>query len=100
MYKKKILLGFIQVHILHHACEKQGIYGVQMIEELSRHGYKISPGTLYPILHHMKKDEMIEMNKININGKIRKIYKITKKGKQILDELKRFITELYQEVIF
>jgi len=99
MYKKKILQGFIRLHILYHATKKQGIYGVEMIEELSRHGYTISPGTLYPILHQMNKDNLLKKSHININGKIRKMYKSTQKGIQVLEELKSFITELYQEVI-
>ena len=42
--------GFIRLHVLHHAAE-QPIYGSWMIEELHSHGYDISPGTLYPMLH-------------------------------------------------
>jgi PadR family transcriptional regulator, regulatory protein PadR len=99
MYKRKILQAFVQIHLLYHASEQQGIYGVQMIEELSRHGYCISPGTLYPILHKMKNDNILSMKTKNVNGKIRKIYSLTPKGKVVLDDLKAFITELYQEVI-
>ncbi len=98
MYERKILLGFIRVHILHHA-KKEGIYGAWMIKELKNHGYKISPGTLYPILHQMKNQKILKQHKKNVDGKIRKIYKTTKKGEKTLDGLKKFIEELSSEVI-
>lgn len=99
MYERKILLGFIRVHILHHASENEGIYGVWMMEELERHGYKISPGTLYPILHEMEKNGVLSVERVNVNGKIRKVYKVTKKGRKTLDGLKKFVAELSEEVI-
>lgn len=99
MYERKILLGFIRVHILHHAVEDNGIYGLEMIEELKSHGYKISPGTLYPILHDMKKNNLLLQKEKNVNGKIRKIYTPTKKGEKTLEKLKKFIVELSSEVI-
>jgi DNA-binding PadR family transcriptional regulator len=99
MYEQKIILGFIRVHILHHASLDDGIYGAEMIKELARHGYKISPGTLYPIFHEMKNDGVLSFKKRNVNGKIRKIYKTTSKGKKTLQNLKSFVNELSKEVI-
>lgn len=99
MYERKILLGFIRVHILHHASENDGIYGVWMMEELERHGYKIGPGTLYPILHEMMESGMLKMKKKKVNGKIRKMYHTTKKGRNTLKNLQGFVSELSQEVI-
>ncbi len=51
--------GMIRLHILHHA-GRQAIFGAGMAEELARHGYKISPGTLYPILHGLEKRGYLE----------------------------------------
>jgi DNA-binding PadR family transcriptional regulator len=99
MYERNIILGFIRIHILHHASEKTGIYGFEMIKELVRHGYNISPGTLYPILHKMKKDEMLTTEKKNVEGKIRKIYRTTNRGEQTLKKLKNFVKELSEEVL-
>jgi DNA-binding PadR family transcriptional regulator len=99
MYERKILLGFIRVHILYHASEKTGIYGVEMMKELERHGYKISPGTLYPILHEMQRDKMLKKERKKVKGKIRKIYKTTLKGKDTLKKLTLFVNELSQEVL-
>jgi DNA-binding PadR family transcriptional regulator len=99
MYERKVLLGFIRVHILHHAKVDKGIYGVEIIEELGRHGYKISPGTLYPILHEMNKGDLLKLKSQNVNGKIRKVYKPTKKGLEVLKNLKKFVKELSKEVL-
>ena len=99
MYERKVLMGFIRVHILHHATVDEGIYGLEMIKELESHGYKISPGTLYPILHDMEKNNLLDVTKKNVEGKIRKIYNSTKKGKKTLENLKKFILELSGEVI-
>ena len=46
--------GLIRLHVLHHAAEEP-IFGLGMIEELARHGYRISPGSLYPLLHGLEK---------------------------------------------
>jgi DNA-binding PadR family transcriptional regulator len=99
MYERKLLLGFMRVHILHHAAEDNGIYGVEIIKELDRHGYKISPGTLYPILHELEAAKLLSSQKSIVNGKVRKIYKLTKKGLKILENLKKFVKELSEEVL-
>jgi DNA-binding PadR family transcriptional regulator len=99
MYTRKILLGLIRIHILHHSKEEKGIYGVGIIQELGRHGYNISPGTLYPILHEMQKNKLLRMKEEIVNGKIRKIYRITDIGNEILEEMKDFVGELYREVV-
>lgn len=99
MVERKILLAFIRVHILHHATyDKEGIHGSGMIKELKTHGYKISPGTLYPILHTMNKKGLLTVTKKNVHGKQRKLYLITPKGKQTLHKLISFIRELSREV--
>ena len=54
MDNRDLYSGMIRLHILHHA-EHEAIFGAGMAEELARHGYKISPGTLYPILHGLEK---------------------------------------------
>jgi DNA-binding PadR family transcriptional regulator len=98
MYERRILHGFIRIHILHHALEDDGIYGVWMMEELRRHGYSISPGTLYPILHEMEENGMLRRKDVNVEGRIRKIYRATRKGKKTLENLKNFVSELSEEV--
>ena len=45
--------GLIRLHLLHHAVEGS-VCGLGMIEELARHGYRISPGSLYPLLQGLE----------------------------------------------
>ena len=98
MLERKFFLGFIRIHLLYHA-SKGSIYGVEMIEELRRHGYNISPGTLYPILHSLEKEGFLISKPKNVNGKIRKYYRITTKGEKILREARKKIKELIDEVM-
>ncbi len=95
---RKFFLGFIRIHILHHAGQEE-VYGVQMIHELKNHGYNISPGTMYPILHSLENEGFLKSRKENVNGKIRKYYKITSKGQKILQESRQKMNELIREVM-
>jgi len=94
---RKLFLGFIQIHILHHA-KKEPFYGVWMIEELSEHGYDMSPGTLYPLLHNMESNKLLEKEERNVDGKIRKYYKITNLGSEVLEEARNKAYELFKEI--
>ncbi len=94
---RKLFLGFIQIHILHHAKEHP-IYGAWMLEELREHGYTISPGTLYPILHSMEHDGLLNKEGRNVAGKIRKYYTATEKGQDVLVEARKKAYELFKEI--
>jgi PadR family transcriptional regulator, regulatory protein PadR len=94
---RKLFLGFIHIHILHHA-KKEPFYGVWMIEELKEHGYEISAGTLYPILHSLEKNGVLKVEEKNIEGKVRKYYSITQLGEAILKEARIKAYELFKEV--
>jgi hypothetical protein len=50
--------GLIRLHVLHHSA-KQAVYGFATIEELRCHGYELSTGTLYPILHGLERDGLL-----------------------------------------
>lgn len=94
---RKLFLGFIHVHILHHAKEEP-FYGAWMIEELKEHGYEISAGTLYPILHTLEKNGVLKVEDKNVEGKIRKYYSITEFGEEVLKEAKAKAYELFKEI--
>jgi DNA-binding PadR family transcriptional regulator len=94
---RKFFLGFMQIHILHHA-KKDSFYGSWMIEELSEHGYNMSPGTLYPILHNMESSGLLEKEEKIVEGKIRKYYKITELGNEVLKEARKKAYELFKEI--
>jgi PadR family transcriptional regulator PadR len=94
---RKLFLGFIHIHILHHA-KKEPFYGSWMIEELKEHGYEISAGTLYPILHNLQKNGALKVEEINVEGKIRKYYSITSIGEDVLKEARAKAYELFKEI--
>jgi DNA-binding PadR family transcriptional regulator len=94
---RKLFLGFIQIHILHHA-KKDPFYGSWMIDELRNHGYNISPGTLYPLLHNMESNNLLEKEERTVEGKIRKYYKITELGDEILHDAQKQAYELFREI--
>jgi DNA-binding PadR family transcriptional regulator len=95
---RDVLLAFARVHILHHAAEDR-IFGAGMAEELSRHGYRLGPGTLYPILHRLRTDGLLSMDAEVIDGKKRKYYRITAKGRASLKGLLPQLEELADEVL-
>ena len=99
MYERSILLGFTRVHILHHASMEGGVWGSWMTEELKEHGYEVSPGTLYPILHKMEGDGVLRSENVKVSGKIRRIYKTTEKGNDVLERLRSFVKEMSEEVL-
>jgi len=94
---RKLFLGFIHIHILHHAKEHP-VFGVWMLEELKAQGYSISSGTLYPILHSMESDGLLIKEDRNVEGKIRKYYSITEKGDLVFSKAQKKAYELFKEI--
>ena len=95
---RKMFLAFMRIHILHHA-KKEAFFGLWMIDELKSHGYEISSGTLYPILHSMEADGILISEEKTIDGKVRKYYSLTDKGAEVLEEVKKKTSELSREII-
>jgi DNA-binding PadR family transcriptional regulator len=90
--------GLIRLHVLHHAVEEP-IFGLGMMEELARHGYRISPGSLYPILHGLEKKGYLSA-RVKRNGKsLRKEYRATPQGRRALAAAKSKVRELFHELI-
>lgn len=93
-----LLTGFIRLHILHHAAEQE-IYGQWMIDELKHHGYRLSPGTLYPMLHAMEGKGYLT-SRVQRDGRVsRKLYKATKLGMRGLDLAKLRVREFTGEAM-
>jgi PadR family transcriptional regulator PadR len=95
---RDFFLGFVKIHILHHAAQEP-IYGLAMIDELRRHGYEVSPGTIYPVLHGLETDGYLTREERVIGGKVRKYYAITEAGRTALAEARLKIAELTHEVL-
>ncbi len=97
--EREILLGFWKVHILHHAGEGP-IHGQWITNELRRHGYHISPGTLYPLLARLVQRGWLHCTRDRDGGKrARKDYRLTPKGRKVLRVIREHVEELYDEVI-
>jgi DNA-binding PadR family transcriptional regulator len=95
--KNDFLSDFIRLHLLHHAAQAP-IFGLGIIEELARHGHKLSPGTLYPILHRMEKQGLLKSKRELVSGKFRRVYRITSTGRQTLSEAMVKLRELVGEL--
>lgn len=94
---REFVLGFVKIHMLYHA-DKGEFCGVDMMKELKRHGYRIGSSTLYPILHKMENEGYIVSNRRVENGKTKKYYKSTNKGKYALKKIRPKIQELVLEI--
>ncbi len=95
---RDFFLGFIKIHILHHASH-EAVYGLALIEELRRHGYDLSPGTLYPVLHALEGAGYLVSSGRTVNGKVRKYYAVTAEGRRALRATRYKIKELVEEVL-
>jgi DNA-binding PadR family transcriptional regulator len=95
---RDFFLGFIRIHILHHAALEE-VYGVALIAELRRHGYELSPGTLYPVLHGLAAAGYLTATPRVVGGKVRKYYAITAQGREALAAARPKIAELVAEVL-
>jgi DNA-binding PadR family transcriptional regulator len=90
--------GFIRLHLLYHAA-KEPIYGAEITEELVRHGYRLSQGTLYPTLHLLEQLGYLRSHSRLTAGRRRKYYQATPAGKRVLQQARQKLLELVAEVI-
>ena len=92
-----LFMGFVKLHILYHA-GNEPVYGLWLIEELGRHGYRLSPGALYPILHGLLEDHLLTCEVRVVEGKVRKYYHLTPAGRAALTEGKQKAKKLMEEL--
>jgi PadR family transcriptional regulator PadR len=95
---RQLRAGFTRLHVLHHA-EKDKLCGVEMMEELRRHGYKIGPGTFYPMLHDLESEGFIRFEVVVVGGKRRKNFTITAQGRKLLERAQAKVRELAGEIL-
>ena len=90
--------GMIRLHVLQHAAEEP-IFGLGMMEELARHGYRISPGRLYPLMHGLEKKGYLRSTQ-QVNGRSRRtVYRATALGRKALEASKIKVRELFHELM-
>ncbi|HZD42210.1 MAG TPA: PadR family transcriptional regulator [Terriglobales bacterium] len=90
--------GLMRLHILHHAA-KRPVFGVWFIEELARHGYKLSPGTLYPLLHGLEEKGYLRSTKEREGKRLRRLYQATPLGRKTLVAARQKVSELFGELL-
>jgi PadR family transcriptional regulator, regulatory protein PadR len=89
--------GLIRLHILHHASEGE-VFGLWMMEELEQHGYKLSAGTMYPLLHSLEKRGLLTSTEKREGKRYRRLYRITPAGRKALFAAKKKVSELFGEL--
>jgi len=95
---QEIYSGLIRIHILYHACQGP-IFGLGMIEELSRHGYKLSAGTLYPLLHGLETKGYLRSREVRSGRSFRRVYRATAAGRKALALAREKVKELIGELL-
>ncbi len=94
---RDLMLGFVRIHVLYHA-SAEPIYGAGISIELEEHGYRLSWGTLYPLLHNLTAEGFLEREERVVSGKVRKYYRITPLGRVALREAGNKALELVNEI--
>ena len=95
---REILLSFWKAHILHHAGEG-GVHGQWILAELRRHGYELSPGTLYPLLARMERAGWLRSRRAGAGARARRDYHLTAAGRRVLERVRAMVREMYHEVV-
>ncbi|PHI20040.1 PadR family transcriptional regulator [Lewinellaceae bacterium SD302] len=84
MYSKELIKGTLQTVVLKLLDNEGRMYGYQMnkrVGELSNGKYQLTEGALYPLLAKLEKEEMVVAERETVNGRPRKYYRITEKGR-------------------
>ncbi len=97
MDDQDLYAGLIRLHILHHAVGGP-VFGLGMMEELARHGYRLSPGTLYPVLHGLERRGYLVSAKELVGARFRRVYRATPEGARALAAAKDRVRELFGEL--
>ncbi|MEC3974786.1 PadR family transcriptional regulator [Amycolatopsis sp. H20-H5] len=90
--------GAVRLHVLHHASAGE-VHGAWLSEELARHGHRISPGTLYPLLHRMQTAGLLISRQLVVDGHTRRLYRATKRGRDALTACRAALQELSNELL-
>ena len=93
---REFLLTFWKIHILHHAGDG-GVYGQWMLEELARHGYRLSPGTLYPMLARLERHGWLRSTE-PARSTAARAYRLTPAGRKVMAKLRVALSELAGEM--
>ncbi len=106
MKSTELIKGTLGTIILKLLADNDKMYGyeiAQRVKEISNNKILIKEGSLYPALHKLLKDGLVEVETINIGKRLRKYYRLTPQGKvekqAMFDELEDFLQTI-QHIIF
>lgn len=94
---QELYIGLVRLHVLHHAAEEP-IFGLGMIRELGRHGYRLGPGTIYPLLHTLERRGWLRSEQRIVDRHQRRVYVATAEGRSALAKARKQVRELYEEM--
>ncbi len=97
MRNQELYIGLVRLHVLHHAAQEP-IFGLAIIQELGRHGYRLGPGTIYPLLHAMEKRGWLRARQLLVEGRRRRVYTATASGRRVLKIARQQVRQLYDEM--
>lgn len=96
-HRRELFSGLIRIHVLIHASHEP-IFGLAMMQELAHHGYRIGPGTLYPLLHGLERTGLLKSALEKVGGRRRRVYRITRAGSAALENARAKVDELHHEL--
>jgi PadR family transcriptional regulator, regulatory protein PadR len=96
-HNQELYIGLVRLHVLHHAAEEP-IFGLGIMDELGRHGYRLGPGTIYPLLHGMERRGWLRSKQTWVNSHRRKVYVATASGRKALAQAREQVRELFEEM--
>jgi DNA-binding PadR family transcriptional regulator len=94
---RELFSGLIRIHVLLHAAQEP-IFGLAMMQELAHHGYRIGPGTFYPLLHGLEQAGLLKSILDTAHGRRRRLYRITPSGRRALEKAREKVDELHEEL--
>lgn len=95
---RNLFRSFIRLHILSFAVERE-VFGLDIAQRLGEFGYGVSPGTLYPTLHDLEKKKLLTSRWAMVEGKRRRYYGATPKGRTFLHHMKPFLSSLTEVIL-
>jgi len=105
MSNSKLYKGSLNTIILKLLDEEGKMYGyeiTQKVKALTQGELKITEGALYPALHKLEAEGMLDVEVAKVDNRIRKYYKLTEQGEKEtvhrLAELEEFIRSMQQLV--
>jgi len=95
--KRRFVKNFLDL-ILLQLIESKPMWGYMIIKRTQqRYGIKLRHGALYPLLNALETAGFLQSRKKLVKGRMRKIYEITPKGKQLIQSYHSFLKEQMQK---